>query len=115
VGIEFARALGMARGEVPYLRTMENQRVFSEIQESSGRHEIGEIHCGALWEIRESLGRRVFDRLLYKAWVGIAKSDASNGQVVRFGTSLLDVAQREDPEYAKAIRDVFERRLLKLP
>lgn len=115
VGSVFAQALGFAQPNAPYLRTMDNQRQFTELQESSGRHDVGEVVSGALWEIRESVGRRVFDRILYKAWVGLPKTDESKGQVVRFATSLLTVVEKEHSDLEEQIRGVFERRGLTLP
>jgi len=106
---------GGGNGRLPYLRTMDNQQKFSELNPSSGRHAVGETLSGALWEIRDAIGMDTVDMLLLKAWAGIVKSDGSNGQVVRFVTSLRDVAGKENPDYPKQIETIVERRGLKLP
>jgi hypothetical protein len=115
VGIIFVRELYGPRLNQPYLRTLDNLMSFTEIQENSGRHAVGEVLSGALWEIRELISREKLDPLLYQAWVGLAKSDGSDGQVLRFVTSLLNVVQKEIPADMKKIRTIFERRGLQLP
>lgn len=102
-------------GQLSYLRTMDNQRSFATMTDSSGRHAVGETLCGALWELRTVIDKDNFDALLLKAWSGIVKSDSSHGQVVRFVKSLLDVAAKEDPDLPGKITTILERRGLKLP
>jgi len=116
VGRVWALANGaVVNGQQPYLRTMDNQKQFTELHPSSGRHAIGETMSGALWEIRDAIDMDTVDMLLLKAWAGIVKSDSSKGQVERFATSLHDVAGKENRDYHKRIEEIFERRGLKLP
>lgn len=100
-----------------YLRTMDNQRDFSDATVSSGRHVVGEVLSGALWEMRKSLGKEKFDPLLAKAWAGIVKTDEAAGQIPRFFQSLKMVIDKEstDPDDGLIIRSISQRRGLELP
>lgn len=106
---------GPANGGQVFLRRMDNQRKFTEVNSSAGRHDVGEVVSGALWEIRDAIDKDVVDELIFTAWIGIAKADSSNGQIVRFFTSLIDVAKKEHEEYAATIREIVKRRGLELP
>jgi|GEM_PF-3909373 len=112
VGIVFAKALGYPDGP---LRTMDNQRGFASLPQNSGRHDVGEVISGTLWEMRTAIGKDTLDPLLYKAWIGLPKTDEATGQVRRFATSLLECTQSENPETAKKLRSIFEDRGLNVP
>lgn len=114
VGKLFAQALAGGGAASP-LRTMDNERSFALLRDKAGRHDVGEVVSGTMWEMRKAIGKDALDPLLCKAWVGMLSTDESQGQVLRFASSLLGCAQKDDPALAKKIREIFEGRGLKLP
>jgi hypothetical protein len=115
VGIILVREIYGPRQDQHYLRTLDNLKSFTELNAGAGRHQVGEVLGGALWEIRGTITMERLDPMLYKAWIGIVKTDTGSDQVDRFVASLLNVANQENAADAKKMRTIFERRGLQLP
>jgi hypothetical protein len=96
-------------------RNLENTRSFSEIQVGTTElHDAGNIWGGALWELRESMGRETIDKLILAAWTAVDLS-VSNHDVTAFAGELLHQDQLlEAGRHATTIREVFANRDLDL-
>jgi hypothetical protein len=97
--------------QAPYLRNLENDRKFSEIDESSAPQDAGEIWGGALWEIRMICGQGCADKMFFDVWLKVQPGDDTQKIAQRF----LEHAQSiEGGDYVEKIRAAFSRRDLKL-
>jgi hypothetical protein len=96
-------------------RNLENTRSFSELQIGKTElHDAGNIWGGALWELRESMGRETIDKLALAAWAAFDLS-AADHDVAAFARELLHRDQLlEAGKYATTIREVFASRDLDL-
>lgn len=99
----------------PYLRNLDNNRKFSEINEKSLPQSIGEIWGGAFWEIRKLLGQDAADKLLFSTWSGLQSSKVGSDIGAFFVKKLLENNQDiGGGKYTDEIRSIFVRRGLNL-
>lgn len=117
LGEEYAKAVG---GKVPgsgkpYLRNLKNNRMFSKSKEIE-IHDEGEVWGGAFWELRDQIGQRAADRLLFSTWSALRPQELSDNNVaISFVKKLLDIdSSSEGGKHANQIRSVFERRGLRI-
>jgi hypothetical protein len=92
-----------------YLRNMDNQRKFDEIDVARGKQAAGEVWGGALWDIRKLVGWEQADMLFLEAWIKSDIKDDSMDSYADFAWNVLSIARRRAlPE--SALRAVFEQR-----
>jgi Spy/CpxP family protein refolding chaperone len=100
----------------PYLRNLDNDRSFDEVDpESAGEaelHDIGEIWGGTFWKLRSLLGQEAADKLLFSAW---RATDIAAGSGVDFVKKLIELYKPTgDAKNGNRIKSVFKQRGLKL-
>lgn len=97
--------------KLPYLRNLDNQLKFSEMDEHTSVYKAGETWGGALWELRDKLGQDLADKVFFDVWANVQRNDDAQRIVQR----ILDSDQSiESGKHAEEIRTVFTRRDLKL-
>jgi hypothetical protein len=68
---------------------------------------------GAFWELRGLLGHAKADKLLSSAWISWRPSDPHNLRA-NFVKQIMEVHKSEEGRHSDEIREIFERRALKL-
>ena len=104
-GYEYKRAL----------RTMDNERKFTETANDTDPHSVGEIWSGAFWEIRARLGQSAADKVLYSTWMAMQPFKGATSFNSSFAKALIEAARalpngNQDDDVAT----VFRRRKFKL-
>ena len=96
-------------------RELHNRRSFSEIEKGkTEHHSSGTVWGGACWELRESLGRSLVDKLLLAAWKDCDLS-ATSSDLATFPRELLrQDAMLDAGKNSAKIREVFRGRDLDL-
>ena len=97
-----------------YLRTMENQRTFAELDSQAEMHDVGEVWGSVFWAIRTLLGRNQADRLLLTAWKETPSQDDSPASFAAFAGKVVALARRDYAGYAADVLAVVQRRGLAL-
>jgi len=96
-------------------RNLSNHRSFSEIEGEPNRHQFyGTVWGGAFWDLRESLGREVIDKLLLAAWQE-CDVKAAEEKLEIFPRELLQQDKSHGGgKHSAKIRQVFRKRGLDL-
>jgi hypothetical protein len=68
--------------------------------------------AGAYWDLRQKLGRDIFDKILFESWQKLQPEQVGAGNGGPFVEELL---QSDGGRHAKIIHDVFEERGLDVP
>lgn len=97
---------------------MANPRKFTEfrtIKDPEITYVGAEIWGGALWAIRDKLGREVTDSIVATAWLTVAWPDAESQRAIAFATALLAAAKAKGPTQLAATDFVLRTREFPLP
>jgi len=96
------------------LRTMDNERKFTEAANNMDLHSVGEIWSGAFWEIRSRahLGQPAADKLLYSTWMAMQPFKGAKSFNSSFAKALVEAAHALPN--GDHVATVFERRKFKL-
>jgi len=97
---------------------LRKRRRFAEIklqQWESVQNDGSEIWGGALWQVRQLLGRERSDRLIADTWRAFAPENEKGKTYVSFANDLLaNATSIDDGKYTARIQGVFEQRGLRL-
>jgi hypothetical protein len=93
--------------------SLQNDRKFAEQRPDwgSAMADGAQIWGGAFWDLRQKLGQKVADRLLYRAWFSLEAADVESNEPKRF----LDVLLKTDAlvpgsKHSDEIKAVFKAR-----
>jgi Spy/CpxP family protein refolding chaperone len=107
---------GEGRFPHPYLRNLDNNRSFDEVDpkdpQTTEPHNVGEIWGGVFWKLRSLLGQEAADKLIFSTWTA---TDIATGFGLKFVKKLLDLYQSTgDEKNGNRIKSIFKQRGLKL-
>jgi hypothetical protein len=92
-------------------RDLNNDRKFSETITDRECHNVGEIWGGALWEIRQRLGKAYADKIIFSAWRAMLPLENSETFNRDFIKKLSHAAAfLKDGDRSAEIMEVFRRR-----
>jgi len=103
-------AKGMSK---PYLRTLANERKFSELSNARPADQLDaiEIVGGALWTVRAKLGREVADPILAATWLTVRWPDDDALRLATFVDALLSMIKtRTTQQTAQAVEEILKAR-----
>jgi tetratricopeptide (TPR) repeat protein len=95
-------------GQLNKFRSLDNLHLENAGQDGSS------IWGSICWELRSLLDRDATDALLLKAWGQIRSEDSKSPEPVRFASSIIDLHKSSGGSREEAIRQMFQRRGLKL-
>jgi hypothetical protein len=99
----------------PALRTMDNDRKFTEAAMNNEEHNVGEIWSGAFWKIRARVGQSDTDKLLYSAFTAMPPLKDGASFNVSFANAVIDAARTlPKGDQSGDIAAIFKRRKFKL-
>jgi hypothetical protein len=107
VGEVIARVLKLPR---PYLRTMQNERKFTESKPGQDHLDIAEIWGGLFWELRQRLTRETFDPILAKAWQSVKLPSNDTDVSAVFVSAILASIPEGQVPLRRKIQDVLKKR-----
>lgn len=94
-------------------RRLDNHRSFSELKPNTELHDAGNIWAGAFWQLRQTIGQGLTDRLLLASWKSFDVSKFG-GDVTVYPRELEKQDEvMEGGKHAQDIRKVFTERGLK--
>jgi hypothetical protein len=105
IGEVFARVLNLPK---PYLRTMDNERKFTEAKAGADHLETAEIWGGLFWELRQRITRERLDPILAKAWQATLPSVGSDTPSAFVKAVLASIP--DDEVLRREIQDVLRKR-----
>jgi uncharacterized protein YoxC len=112
--VPFFRSLNKEAFNKPYIRTLSNNRKFTDVSlETDEIHDAGEIWGAAFWDIREnnSVGKEMTDKLLFSTWASLQPSDLRGNQAMNFINKLIETDKAlAGGQHADAIRSAFQKR-----
>jgi hypothetical protein len=98
-----------------YLRNLDNHLNFNDIAKASSIQDAGVVWGGGFWEMRNSIGKQVVDKLLFTTWKAMIQKDFSQDIVRNFVQRLLNTDNSiYSGEHSNKIKSVFENRGAKL-
>jgi hypothetical protein len=113
-GAESARIAGVSVGR-PYIADLASQLSFDKAYEQMHPTQAGEVWGGALWELRDLLGKERADTMLFRAWTALKSDEMQGDDGKMFVRSIL----RQETELslpadtASQIQSIFARRGVK--
>ena len=105
IGEVFAK---VAKSPKPYLRTMENERKFTEAKAGQDHLETAEIWGGLFWELRQRITRERLDPILAKAWQAAAPSIPFTASA--FVKAMLASIPDDEVSLRRDVQDVLRKR-----
>jgi hypothetical protein len=96
---------------------LRKRRKFVEIRLddwSSVQNDGSEVWGGALWEIRQLLGPETADRLIANTWQAFPPKKEGNANVSFRKKLLTNSRSIEGGRYKEQVREIFQRRGLRL-
>lgn len=96
---------------------LRKRRKFAEIRLAdwgSVQNDGSEVWGGALWDIRQLLGREAADRLITNAWQAFAPTKKGNAYVSFANNLLANSKSIEGGRYTEQVRKIFQERGLGL-
>ena len=111
----FQKLFGKQAVPKPFLRNLDNNRSFSEINPNQPAtiepHNLGELWGGVFWEIRKGIGStELADKLLFATWTAMQPSGSPDSDAAAFANTLLQEDRTiENGDHAEQIKNVFAR------
>ncbi len=97
------------------LRTMDNNRKFTEAAKDNESHNVGEIWSGAFWEIRARVGQSATDKLFYATWTAMQPFKGGTSFNTSFANALIEAARAlPNGDQSGDVAAIFKRRKFKL-
>src|SRR5262249_40248477 len=95
-------------------RNLDNHRSFAELNPNTESHDAGNIWAGAFWQLRQTIGQGLTDKLLLAAWKNL---DAAKFEtdITLYPRELMKQDEAiEGGKHNQDIKKIFEERELKL-
>jgi hypothetical protein len=104
IGEVFAK---VAKSPKSYLRTMENERKFTEAKASQDHLETAEIWGGLFWELRQRITRERLEPILARAWQAAPSTPLSASVFVN---AMLASIPDDEVSLRRDVQDVLRKR-----